>query len=124
MDATLEIETRYVVRLTRFEAARALVAPGDLQAALRGLLQADEGHEDAKSTEPRGQLTAPPALSARSLLALPATRKAMRKLRAGTRRKPCPHCGGEFRKLGIHIAKAHPRKAEPVAVEDENNGHG
>lgn len=42
MNATTEIETLYVVKMTRLEAARALVQPTELQTAIRSMLTPDD----------------------------------------------------------------------------------
>lgn len=116
MDVITEIETKYVVRLSRLEAARFLVDPKDVQGKLLDLLQPGNEKTEALSEGPvptRLRITAPKPSDH-----LPATRRAMRRLRQVTQRVSCPHCGARCAKrgLGVHIARKHRRNGAAEAV--------
>ena len=109
MEAITQIETFYVLRLTRLEAVRVLVEPKaveEAQNAIRNLLQPGDEAEQAPTI---GALLGSGNDKRRMLPAPSATvKKAMRKMRAALKRKPCPHCGKPFKRLGLHLVKAHP----------------
>jgi len=106
MEAITQIETFYLLRMTRYEAAKMLVTPEEAQAAVRGLLAPGDEAEQAPTI---GALLGSGNDKRRMLPAPSATvKKAMRKMRAALKRKPCPHCGKPFKRLGLHLVKAHP----------------
>lgn len=126
MEAITQIETFYVLRLTRLESARMLVDPKEAQTAIRALLQPGD---ETEQTEMRAALSGnghrPRALPAPST----ATKKAMRKLIAGSKRVACPECGERFLARGInsHIARKHRRNGPehvPPPVETETGMNG
>ncbi len=107
----VQTESTYVVRMTRLEAARTLVAPEELQKQLRARLQTDTAEAEIIDGK-----TVTPALTAgrnghSAGTDTPATRKAMRKYRQSTKRTACPQCGKPFKRLALHITKAHPSAA-------------
>ena len=114
MEAITQIETFYLLRMTRYEAAKMLVTPEEAQAAVRGLLSPDEtgGAVESPAALPKPERKALPAPG-------PATRKALRKLRAVTKRVACPECGERFpaRGINIHIARKHRRNGHASAPD-------
>ena len=118
MNALTEIETLYVLKLTRLEAARALCDPKELQVALRGILSpADETGEPKPELPRNGHGAQSKALLPGALL--PTTKKLMRKFKKQGQRKPCPHCGKAFKRLGLHLVKAHRVGIEEMPSEPE-----
>ncbi len=110
----IETEKTFVIRMTRLEAARTLVAPAKLLSDLRERLSAEPSDGDGvDSTQSVPQQIAGSAINQPLLTAggggrSSTVRKALQKLRKGSRKSACPHCGVKFRKLNIHIARAHP----------------
>lgn len=123
MEITTEIETKYVVKLTRLEAARFLVDPKEVQAEVRTLLRPGD---DPETVTPAKELPKPRtlALASRSSHELPSTRKAMRKLRHDARCVSCPQCGRMMyrRGLNVHIARAHRKNGADLVAEIEAGG--
>lgn len=123
MEITTEIETKYVVKLTRLEAARFLVDPKEVQAEVRTLLRPGD---DPEIVTPAKELPKPRALAiaSRASHSLPSTRKAMRQLRHDGRRVACPQCGKMMyrRGLNVHIARKHRRNGVEPAAEIESRG--
>jgi hypothetical protein len=113
----VQTESIYVVRMTRLDAAKVLVSPRELQEMLRGRLQTDAEAAEAQMID--GQTVTPRLPAGRDGRSkgedLPATRRAMRKYRATARRSSCPHCGKAFKRLGLHLVKAHPERTGEAA---------
>lgn len=120
MEITTEIEAKYVVKMTRLEAARFLVDPKEVQAEVRTLLRPGDDPEIVTPAKelPKSRTL---ALAPRSSHSLPSTRKAMRKLRHDARRVACPQCGKMLyrRGLNVHIARKHRRNGVEPAAEIE-----
>lgn len=104
----IQMEKIFVVRMTRLEALRTLVAPIEFQKKLRESIDPQEG-DGAEIVQ--GTVATPALGPGKKELPLPMSplvRKAMRKLRKGSKLGKCPHCGKMFRGLNVHIARAHP----------------
>ncbi len=119
----IQTERTFVIRMTRLEAARTLVAPAKLLSDLRERLSAEPSDsETIDGTVP--QQIAGPSINQPLLIAggggrSPLVRKALQKLRKGSRKSICPHCGRRFRGLNVHIVKSHPGVPQIPAGEPE-----
>ncbi len=110
----IQEETILVVRLTRLEAARTLVAPNNFQTLLRARLSTmTEREAEPIEGEPAAAV---PALTAGGNCdktkvdaerPSPTVQKAMRKFNQAIKRTACPHGCGKFKRLGVHMAKTH-----------------